>query len=173
MATNDKTPDKVQPTTTPPPAMLVPVRSNRGNITIPYDNGKEKEGRLKGDLHLVAGPNLVPFEVWEACKRNPSVGSLLRAKIPNHAADEYRRANIGGKMVMEEGRPVPAAAPLSAYDDASACNLVADILDVQLLRQLEAIEPRAVVRRAIIARISAINEGSTKPPPDERATITV
>lgn len=130
------------------PPMVVTVRSNRGNVSIPLAN---EQGRIIGDLQLAAGPNLVPLDQWEAAKRQPMVRILLAEKIVAVKALEQNH-RVVGRTVLEEGKPVPAAAPLSALDDTAAIELVKDVADDGLLARLLKVESRAPVRRAIEAR---------------------
>ncbi len=144
--------------TAAPIPMVVPVRSNKGNVSIPYDNGKTGEERVTvGSLHLLAGPNLVPLSTWEACKRNPSTGALLESRIPFMVAAEQDKRLVG-RCVLEEGKPVPASAPLAAMDESAAVAMVADMLDANLLTQLQGLEHRVAVRKAIEARIASIKD---------------
>jgi hypothetical protein len=138
-------------------AMVVPVRSNRGNVSIPLADDKWK---VVGDLLLLAGPNMVPAEKWEQAKRQPMVQALLAERIKSMKAEEFTKAmgHTVGKTVLEEGRPVPADAPLSGMNETDACALVADIADQTLLQTLRRSESRVAVRRAIEARIEAIKD---------------
>lgn len=162
MANNDRNTrtDTTEKPPIPPALMVVPVRSNRGNITIPYDNGKTGDERVMvGDLFLTAGPNLVPLDKWLAAKRNPSLIALMKGRVPSIRAPEQRPELIG-KPIVEEGAPVPAAAPLAALSETEACDLVKDVVDVTLLTQLQAVEHRAPVRRAIETRMVQLKDPS-------------
>lgn len=137
--------------------MVVPVRSNRGNISIPL---ADEAWKVRGELVLFAGPNMVPAETWAQAKRQPGVQKLLAEKIKFMRAEEFTKAlaHTVGKTVIEEGRPVPAAAPLSAMNETEACELVKDIGDQTLLQHLQRSESRAVVKRAIEERIAEIKD---------------
>ena len=137
--------------------MVVPVRSNRGNVSIPLAG---EDWRVTGELILYPGPNMVPMDQWEQAKRQPGCQRMLREIIKPMRAEEFTKgmAHTVGKPVLEEGRPVPAEAPLSGMTDTDACALVADIGDQQLLNRLRTAEGRVAVRRAIEARIEAIRD---------------
>ncbi len=137
--------------------MVVPVRSNRGNVSIPLADDK---WRVLGELLLLPGPNMVPADQWEQAKRQPMCQALLKEVIRPMKAEEFTKAlgHTAGKTVLEEGKPVPAAAPLSGMSETEACALVQDCGDQTLLQMLKAAESRVSVRRAIEARIEAIRD---------------
>lgn len=137
--------------------MVVPVRSNRGNVTIPL---ADESFKVLGDLLLFAGPNLVPAEKWEQAKRQPGTQVLLREKIKAMRAEEFTKgmSHTVGRTILEEGEPVPADAPLSAMSETAAIELVKDVSDQTMLARLKSSESRAPVRRAIDARIEEIKD---------------
>ncbi len=135
--------------------MVVPVRSNRGNITCPLADDNWK---VTGELLLFPGPNMVDADKWARAKKQPMVQALLAEKIKPMRAEEFTKtlAHTVGKTVIEEGKPVPAAAPLSGMSDSEAIELVADCGDQTLLTMLRQAESRVAVRKAIEARIEVI-----------------
>lgn len=136
--------------------MVVPVYSHRGNVTIPII--LESSGaRRRFELQLTAGPNMVPVEHWEAAKKQPGVRRMLNAKIQAVKAQEQQQAKIG-KSPLEEGKPVPAAAPLSGMSETEAVELVKDSADASMLGVLLKAESRGPVRRAIEGRLQEIKD---------------
>ena len=137
--------------------MVVPVMSNRGAITIPVMVGGDDSARRRVDLQLSPGPNLVPADLWELAKRQPGVRRLMSCKIPSVRAPEQPQNKVG-KPVIEEGKPVPASAPLAGMSDTDAIELVKDSYDAGLLNGLLKTEARAPVRRAIQARLEELKD---------------
>lgn len=137
--------------------MVVPVRSNRGNVSIPLADEKWK---VTGELLLFAGPNMVPADKWEQAKRQPMVRALLEERIKGMKAEEFTKVlgHTVGRCVLEENKPCPAEAPLSGMSETDACSLVADIADQTLLQTLRRAEGRVAVRRAIELRIEVIRD---------------
>ncbi len=108
---------------------------------------------------LLPGVNFVDPEQLVACRVNKLFDAKFTNKIPKSLAREANQ-EIFGKVMLIQGREVPAASPLKPFSSTEAVELVEQINDEELVITLIEAEARDDVRAKLRSRLTLLRTGT-------------
>lgn len=161
-------PKKDAPPATPAPATptktVVLLVNNQERIEIMGIPGNETsflgtELSSQKGRGLLPGVNFVDGAQLAECRKNKLFNDKFTAKIPKSLAREAN-SEIFGKVMLVQGREVPAENPLKPFPGEEALGLVEQINDEELVVLLIDAEARDDVRAKLRGRLTLLRTGT-------------